>query len=401
MAETIAATTSAEAAADGDPTRLVVPRWPLSSRLKYAVIAFLWKRLILKPLLYYSEFKKYFIPPGENEPDHVKAYPVRKSLKVRIFFPPSYNPSTSSPETTTKLPTLLTCHGGGFLVGEPHYNDAWNRAFAKRHGFLVIALDYSKGPRHRFPAAVHDVEALVGCILADRSLPVDAARVAVAGWSAGGNLVLAASLLPSLRGRIRAAVPVYPLLDRATATAVKTRTRRYKPALGGFRARDGDFVAPMMGLFDWASLRPGQRCDDPVVSPSYAPREHLPAAVFLIGCELDVLAHEAWRMACRLAGRRVPSLDEPVGREEPGGKGELVTGGDERFAWEEETAEEDGGLRVRWLLVPDTVHGFDQSNIEGLVKDPVFMEDARIKTAKVIDLVGEWLLSGPLQATKS
>ncbi|KAL2167410.1 hypothetical protein VTG60DRAFT_1316 [Thermothelomyces hinnuleus] len=351
MDETIAATTSAEAAAVGDSTRLVVPRWPLSSRLKYAVIAFLWKRLILKPLLYCSEFKKYFIPPGENEPDQVKAYPVRKSLKIRIFFPPSYNPSTSSAETTTKLSTLLTCHGGGFMV---------------------IALDYSKGPRHRFPAAVHDVEALVGCVLADASLPVDAAR---------------------------AAVPVYPLLDRATATAAKTRTRRYKPALGGFRARDSGFVAPMMGLFDWASLRPGQRCDDPLVSPCYAPREHLPAGVFLIGCELDMLAHEAWRMACRLAGRRVPSLDEAVGREEPGGKGELVTGGDERFVWEE-TAEEDG-LRVRWLLVPDTVHGFDQSNIEGLVKDPVLMEDARIKTAKVIDLVGEWLLSGPLQATKS
>ncbi|KAL2163953.1 hypothetical protein VTH06DRAFT_3166 [Thermothelomyces fergusii] len=151
-----------------------------------------------------------------------------------------------------------------------------------------------------------------------------------------------------------------------------------------------------MGLFDWASLRPGQRRDDPLVSPGlFGARADLPPAVFLIGCELDVLAYEAWRAACRLAGRRVPGLDEPVGRAEPGGEGELVTAGDERFAWEEAAAD---GSRVRWLLVPDTVHGFDQRNIARLVGgDPALLEDARVKTAKVMDSVAEWLLSGPLR----
>src|SRR5690606_24052354 len=111
------------------------------------------------------------------------------------------------------------------------------------------------------------------CVLADRTLPVDGERVAIAGWSAGGYLALAATMLPSLRDRLRAAVPVYPLLDRVTPTAAKTATRPYKPALGGFRGRNSDFVAPMMGLFDWASLEPGQKCDDPLLSPCYAPRE--------------------------------------------------------------------------------------------------------------------------------
>jgi hypothetical protein len=116
----------------------------------------------------------------------------------------------------------------------------------------------------------------------------------------------------------------------------------------------------------------------------------------MIACEMDMLAHEAWRMACKLAGRRIPALDEPVGREETVGKGRLITEGDERFAWEE-TMED--GSRYRWLLVPDTIHGFDQDNIDGLTGgDGVFMEDARIKTAKTIDLIGEWLLSGPLKA---
>ncbi|KAK4032801.1 Alpha/Beta hydrolase protein [Parachaetomium inaequale] len=347
-----------EAADLSETIQLVASRLPLSKRIKYAIISFLWSKLILKPMLYYSEAKKYFVSPGEKEPDLVKAYPARKSLAIRIFFPPSYKPSASSPKTT-KLPTLITAHGGGFTVGEPHDNDSWNRAFAKRHGFLVVALNYHKAPASPFPTAIYDVEALIGCILSDSSLPVDTNRVAVAGWSAGGNLTLTASQLPSLQGKIHAAIPLYSLVDSVPRGEVKAKGRRYKPALGGFRAKDSDFN------------------------------------IFMIACEMDMMAHEAWRMACKLAGKRIPALDEPVGCGETVGKGKLMTKGDERFAWEE-TIED--GSRYKWLLVPDTIHGFDQDNIEGLTGDPVFMEDARIKTAKTIDLIGEWLLSGPLKA---
>jgi acetyl esterase/lipase len=197
-----------------------------------------------------------------------------------------------------------------------------------------------------------------------------------------------------LQGKIRAAVPLYPLVDYGPPEATKARGRRYKPSLGGFRGRDTDFLLAMTGLFDWAYLTPGQRCDDPLLSPYYADRGALPKNIFMVACELDLLAPEAWRMACKLAGKRVPALDEVVGCEETVGKGVLITGGDERFAWEE--TREDGS-RYRWLLVPDTIHGFDQDNIEGLARDPVLMEDARIKRDKVIDLIGRWLLDGPLR----
>ncbi|KAL2140424.1 hypothetical protein VTI28DRAFT_3807 [Corynascus sepedonium] len=385
-----------QTAAVGEATRLIIPRWTLFSRIKYFIFAYFWKALS-KLELYHSELKRIFSSPGENEPDKIKSYPVRKFLKIRIFFPPSYDPAACSHGKTaqTKLPTLLTCHGGGFMVGEARDNDAWNRTFAKRHGFLVVALDYTKTPRAPFPTALRDIEALVGCVLSDPSLPVDTTRVAVTGWSAGGNLVLAATQLPSLRGRIRAAIPFYPLVDFVPGYEAKAKGRRYKPTLGGFRSNENDFLLRMIGLFDWGYLHPGQRCDDPLLSPYYASPGDLPPNIFLIGCELDMLAHEAWRMACKLAGKKVPALDEAVGREGVAGKGELITEGDERFAWEETT---ENGSRYRWLLVPDMVHGFDHGTIEGIAKDPVMMEDARIKTAKVIDLIGEWLLSGPLKA---
>jgi hypothetical protein len=73
----------------------------------------------------------------------------------------------------------------------------------------------------------------------------------------------------------------------------------------------------------------------------------------------------------------------------------LITEGDERFSWEKTM---DDGSRYKWLLVPDTIHGFDMDNIGFLTRDPACTEDSRIKTPKVIDMVGQWLLDGPLKA---
>ncbi|KAH6631362.1 Alpha/Beta hydrolase protein [Chaetomium tenue] len=398
MPDKIATTPAMDAQGLSEPhQRVIAPHLPLTKRIKYAILAFLWYRVLLKGMLYYSEAKKYFVSPGVNEPDLVKTYPVRKSLTIRIFFPPSHNPTTTT-TTTPKLPTLLTIHGGGFTVGSPHDNDTWNRSFSQRHPILVIALDYTKAPTGPFPTAIHDLAALIPCILADRTLPIDTTRVALAGWSAGGSLALSVAQLPAVRDRIRALVPMYPLVEHAPTReggVAKAARRRYKPALGGFRAREGDFVLPMMSLFNWAYLEPGQQCDEPLLSPFFARREELPRCIFFVACEMDMLAHEAWRMACKFAGRRVPGYEEKVGCEEVVGKGRLITEGDERFAFEEMTED---GSRYRWLLVPDMIHGFDQDNIEGLTGDPVFMEDARIKTAKIIDPIGDWLLSGPLKA---
>jgi hypothetical protein len=47
--------------------------------------------------------------------------------------------------------------------------------------------------------------------------------------------------------------------------------------------------------------------------------------------------------------------------------------------------------------VPDTAHGFDQDNIGDIARDPVFVADGQAKRAQVIDLVGRWLLDGPLK----
>ncbi|KAJ7228134.1 Alpha/Beta hydrolase protein [Mycena haematopus] len=356
-----------------------VPALPFLKQLKYALIAFAVQNFLIKPFVFFLDCKNYLSPP-KIRPDVVKTYACRPRLPIRVFFPRSSKP-------TANRPALFTIHGGGFVLGESTDNESWNRTFADTHDMIVIALNYTKAPGSPFPRPIHDIEALFVSALADASLPIDHARVALAGWSAGGNLAAAASQLDTVRPRLRALVPIYPALDLGLDVSIKARLRQYKPALGGYRARP-DMIVRMAGFFNWCYRPVGHDARDPLLSPLYAPRAALPAHVFVVACELDFLAHEAWRFAAKLAGRVEPRIDEVAGRAEIAGKGELILD-DERFHFEAGT--------YRWLLVPDVVHGFDEARVGRLSRDPVMAEDMGIKTDKVIALIGEWLLAGPLK----
>ncbi|KAK3323310.1 Alpha/Beta hydrolase protein [Cercophora scortea] len=390
------------------------PTLPLLTRVSYGVFAFVLQKVLLKPLSYLNVVhRERFSSTWTTKPDLVKTYPIRKNLPIRIFFPASYTGSKTGVKPTipaaaedehTKLPLLFTIHGGGFVIGSPPDNDEWNHTFASQHGFLVIGLNYAKAPGSAFPNALHDLEALITCVLADTSLPIDKDRIAIAGWSAGGNLTLTVSQLPTILPHIRAIIPLYPVTNFITPVSTKIRTRRYKPSLSGFRGSATDYLSPLADMFHWAYLPAGMPSHNPLMNPAFATRDMLPRNVFIIGCELDMLGHEDWELACRLAGRRVPSEEELLGREEVGelGMGEVEVDGDERFGFEEvvrlDAGEGEGGVvgRYRWLLVPDAVHGFDM-DIGVMVRDEKVMEELREKTRKVQGIIGEWLLSGPLK----
>ena len=115
------------------------------------------------------------------------------------------------------LPTILYLHGGGWTVGSVDGSDLICRSLCARSGCILAAVDYRLAPEHKFPAAIDDGLAAYRWLQAEAAgLGIDAARIVVAGDSAGGNL--AAVLAQLLRDE---ALPpclqwlIYPVTDLA------------------------------------------------------------------------------------------------------------------------------------------------------------------------------------------
>jgi epsilon-lactone hydrolase len=86
---------------------------------------------------------------------------------------------------------LLYLHGGGYVIGSLDSHRHLAAEAGRAAGIAALALDYRLAPEHPFPAAVDDALASFRFLLGRGISP---GRVALAGDSAGGGLVVAAML---------------------------------------------------------------------------------------------------------------------------------------------------------------------------------------------------------------
>jgi epsilon-lactone hydrolase len=86
---------------------------------------------------------------------------------------------------------LLYLHGGGYVIGSLDSHRHLAAEAGRAAGISALALDYRLAPEHPFPAAVDDALAGYRFLLGRGISP---GRVALAGDSAGGGLVVAAML---------------------------------------------------------------------------------------------------------------------------------------------------------------------------------------------------------------
>jgi acetyl esterase len=113
------------------------------------------------------------------------------------------------------MPTVLFFHGGGFVIGDLDTQDDHARLICAEVEAVVVSVDYRLAPEHPFPAGFED------CLAATRwvgehigELGGDAARIAVSGDSAGGNLAAAVALAVQTTGPALAAqLLLYPGVD--------------------------------------------------------------------------------------------------------------------------------------------------------------------------------------------
>lgn len=86
-------------------------------------------------------------------------------------------------------PCLVYYHAGGWVIGDLDTHDHQCRQLAQRTKATIIAVDYRLAPEHPFPASHTDcMDALRYIAKNPDQFDIDAARIAVGGDSAGGNL---------------------------------------------------------------------------------------------------------------------------------------------------------------------------------------------------------------------
>ncbi len=193
---------------------------------------------------------------------------------------------------------LLYVHGGAFCIGSPRTHRSITATLAKRSGAVVYAVDYRLTPEHVYPAGLDDVVNAYRGLLAAGFAPE---RIALAGDSAGGNLILACvlRLLASGEPVPAALIPLSPLTDAS-------RSQLHTPPAGDPLLNHA-WVAQASTLYcTEAQLR------DPLVSPVYASVEQLkafPPVLIQVG-EDEILRNDSLRMHAALENAGVPVVLE-------------------------------------------------------------------------------------------
>lgn len=233
-------------------------------------------------------------PSGQPEVAHVRAEVVAGSIPVRVY----------APDHATAIPTIVLYHGGGFVIGDLDTHDATARRLSNDVGAVVVSVDYRLAPEHPFPAGLEDADAAFRWVVAHiADYGGDAARVAVAGDSAGANLAAVVAQLATADGiPIAAQLLAYPPTDSSRDwDSVAENAEGYFLT----RADMEWFFGRYLGV-PLDDPRAAELTTDPRVSPLRAPSlTGLPPAI-VVTAEFDPLRDEGDAYADALAAAGVP-----------------------------------------------------------------------------------------------
>jgi acetyl esterase/lipase len=186
---------------------------------------------------------------------------------------------------------ILYLHGGGFYSGSSDSHRVLAATLAKDAGADVLLIDYRRMPEAVYPAQIDDAFTSYAWLLKQGYAP---SRIALAGESAGGNLMLELAL------RLRAAhlplpssmVAMSPIMDLSASGNSTLENAKRDPVL----TRDG--------LIDVTRIyMHGGDPRSPDASPLFADLHGLPPLLLQVGSR-EILLDDSLRTA------RIAALDD-------------------------------------------------------------------------------------------
>jgi acetyl esterase len=198
------------------------------------------------------------------------------------------------------LPVVLYVHGGGWVLGNAGTHDRLVREISTGVGAAVVFVAYTPAPEAHYPVAIEQVYATARWIVADgAAYGLDAARLAIAGDSVGGNMTAAVTLLAKQRGDVTFVHQsmYYPVTDAGMDT-------------DSYRTfADGPFLTAKGMAWFWENYAPDHAVRSEITaSPLRATLEDLQGLppAFLLVDEADVLRDEGEAYAAKLRVAGVP-----------------------------------------------------------------------------------------------
>jgi len=223
--------------------------------------------------------------------DHWLHLPGRELL-VRVYTP-----------RAGRLPAMLYLHGGGWVAGSVDTHDGVCAALAADADAVVASVQYRRAPESPYPAPNDDAFAALQWLCeSGHELDIDAARIAVAGDSAGAHLAVGAAVEARDGGGPRVALQLlfYPVV------APDFETASYRAHANGTLTR-----ADMMEYWEHYLPQGIARADQRALPLQGSLRGLPPAHVVVAG--LDPLHDEGVRLVERLREEGVAAslVDEP------------------------------------------------------------------------------------------
>ncbi|KAI2786484.1 hypothetical protein POX_g08870 [Penicillium oxalicum] len=228
----------------------------------------------------------FFANPPKPRPTairHIASRDAGRTIKIHVYRP--------SQATTGPSPVLINFHGSGFLLPMHGGDEEFCQLVRQQTQYTVLDVRYRLAPEHPFPAALNDVEDAINYVLGQED-EFDRSHIALSGFSAGGNLALAAAAVLFPPNTFRALLAYYPVLDMATDAA-----RKVPPNLGGKRPA---IPVPVSRFFNRCYVLPGVDKRDPRISPKYAALDRFPTRMLIITAAADSLALEAEEIAQKI-----------------------------------------------------------------------------------------------------
>lgn len=200
------------------------------------------------------------------------------------------------PVSSDRAPAVLVhLHGGAFVMRHPRMDDFWCRFVVATTGVAVLNVDYEVAPRRRYPVAheqSHD--AIAWTQHEGESIGLDGSRLAVSGFSAGGNLAASACL----RARDESSFDARFQLLGVPSVDVSTADKR--PVTGRSMITPGT-----ISLVRKTYFRDAARRSEPYASPLLAPSHRSLPPAMVITAERDALRAEGDSYAAALSAAGV------------------------------------------------------------------------------------------------